>query len=416
MRKFGLCLFYGLCVFTIAFSLFWMALPRLPLPEAPADETPPISGSVSSLVQAAAPTAAGYYLCDTGGRVAVYACNADGTPGALQQLTGIYVNLLPENDVLRIRRGIRVHSLPELQALLEDLGITGLVIDDEGDFRDFLEHNRAYWDYVDDALMQEKKGLCRITFYLEDSPDGYNTLSRVRMALSRVKQEHPEYGSLLLTMENMEDADWENNWKQFYKPMEIGDRLIVIPEWESAGVPEGRVALRLNPGLTFGTGSHATTRLCLTALEKHVRGGETVLDLGCGSGILSIAALLLGADRAVACDIDEKCMDVAYENAALNGVGRDRYTVRWGDVVTDRALRRELGGPYDVVVANIVADVIKALASTVRPLVREGGIFLCSGIIDTRGDEVAAALEAAGLAVTGRREKNGWIALEARLG
>lgn len=122
MRKFGLCLFYGLCVFTIAFSLFWMALPRLPLPEAPADETPPISGSVSSLVQAAAPTAAGYYLCDTGGRVAVYACNADGTPGALQQLTGIYVNLLPENDVLRIRRGIRVHSLPELQALLEDLG------------------------------------------------------------------------------------------------------------------------------------------------------------------------------------------------------------------------------------------------------------------------------------------------------
>ena len=107
MRKFGLCLFYGLCVFTIAFSLFWMALPRLPLPEAPADE---------------APTAAGYYLCDTGGRVAVYACNADGTPGALQQLTGIYVNLLPENDVLRIRRGIRVHSLPELQALLEDLG------------------------------------------------------------------------------------------------------------------------------------------------------------------------------------------------------------------------------------------------------------------------------------------------------
>ena len=106
-------------------------------------------------------------------------------------------------------------GLDPVSALLEDLGITGLVIDDEGDFRDFLEHNRAYWDYVNDALMQEKKGLCRITFYLEDSPDGYNTQSRVRMALSRVKQEHPEYGSLLLTMENMEDADWENNWKQY---------------------------------------------------------------------------------------------------------------------------------------------------------------------------------------------------------
>ena len=191
-------------------------------------------------------------------------------------------------------------GLEPVSALLEDLGITGLVIDDEGDFQDFLEHNHAYWDYVDDQLMQEKKGLCRITFYLEDSPDGYNTLAQVRMALSRVKQEHPEYGRLLLTMENMEDADWENNWKQFYKPMEIGDRLTVIPEWESTGVPEGRVALRLNPGLTFGTGSHATTRLCLTALEKTIRGGERVLDLGCGSGILSIAALKLGAASAAA--------------------------------------------------------------------------------------------------------------------
>ena len=292
--------------------------------------------------------------------------------------------------------------------LLEEQDITGLVIDDEGDFRDFLEHNHQYWDYVDEELMQEKQGLCRITFYLSDDPEGYHRLAQVRMALSQLKAAHPEYAPLLLTMNDLEDADWENNWKQFYKPMEIGERLIVVPEWEQANT-QGRIPLILNPGLTFGTGSHATTRLCLTALEKHVRGGETVLDLGCGSGILSIAALLLGADRAVACDIDEKCMDVAYENAALNGVGRDRYTVRWGDVVTDRALRRELGGPYDVVVANIVADVIKALASTVRPLVREGGIFLCSGIIDDRAEEVAQCLRDNGWTIAETRSSEGWF-------
>ena len=296
--------------------------------------------------------------------------------------------------------------------LLSEYGIDSLMIDEEGDFKDFLENNHQYWDYVDDELMEQMHGKSRITFYLEDSAEGYNTLAQFRIGLSAFKKQHPEYAPLILSMENVEDADWENNWKQFYKPMEIGERLLVVPEWEQAQ-EDGRVKLVLNPGLTFGTGSHATTRLCLTALEKHITGGQTVLDLGCGSGILSIAALLLGADRAVACDIDEKCMDVAYENAALNGVGRDRYTVRWGDVVTDQALRQELGGPYDVVVANIVADVIKALASTVRPLVKEGGIFLCSGIIDTRAHEVEEALVKNGLTVTRRREKNGWVALEA---
>ena len=305
-------------------------------------------------------------------------------------------------------------GLDPVSQLLEEQGITGLVIDDEGDFRDFLEHNHQYWDYVDEELMQEKQGLCRITFYLSDDPEGYHRLAQVRMALSQLKAAHPEYAPLLLTMNNLEDADWENNWKQFYKPMEIGERLIVVPEWEQANT-QGRIPLILNPGLTFGTGSHATTRLCLTALEETIHGGERVLDLGCGSGILSIAALVLGASAAAAVDIDPKAVDVAYENAALNGIGRDRYTVRAGNVLTDGALVAELARQkYALVLANIVADVIIPLSARAGEFLDTDGVFLCSGIIDTRAGEVEAALERNGLAVFERREQNGWVALAAR--
>ena len=297
--------------------------------------------------------------------------------------------------------------LDEVCAKLTAAGMAALVIEDEGEFQQFLEQNRQYWDYVDEELDRSMAGKCRVTFYLEQNEEGLGKIAAVRIAMAELKDRHPEYAPLLLTMEGVEDADWENNWKQFYKPMEIGDRLIVIPDWEEAD-PQGRVALRLTPGLTFGTGSHATTRLCLQALEKLVRPGMSVLDLGCGSGILSIAALLLGADRAYACDIDEKAVDVAYENAALNGVGRDRYTVRAGDVLSDQGLRRDMGGGWDIVVANIVADVIIALAPAALDLMKPGGVFLCSGIIDQRADEVRAALEAQGFTIREANTSEGW--------
>ncbi len=304
-------------------------------------------------------------------------------------------------------------GLEPVETMLSGLGIDSFVIEDEADFRQFLEQNQQYWDYVDEELDRSMAGKCRVTFYVEEGGQGFAQVAAVRIAMAELKKGHPEYAPLLMTVDGLEDEDWENNWKAFYKPMEIGERLLVIPDWEEAD-PHGRTALRLNPGLAFGTGSHATTRLCLAALEKRVRPGMRVLDLGCGSGILSVAALLLGAERAFACDIDEKAVDIAYENAALNGVGRDVYTVRAGDVLHDGALRQEMGGGYDIVLANIVSDVIIALAPAVRGLLGEGGCFLCSGIIDERGEEVRAALEASGLAIEETGQSEGWFSFACR--
>ena len=311
-------------------------------------------------------------------------------------------------DWLELKIDTSHAGLDAVTELLEQQGVTGVMIDDEADFQSFLENNRQYWDYVDEELLAQKKGVSRVTFYLERNENALGTVAAVRIAMAALKKEHPEYAPMLLTMEDVADEDWENNWKQFYKPMEIGNRLLVVPEWEEAHGGE-RVKLVLNPGLTFGTGSHATTRLCLQALDTHIHGGESVLDLGCGSGILSIAALRLGAARAFACDIDEKCVDVAYENAALNGIGKDRYTVRWGDVLSDEALRQEMGGGYDVVVANIVADVIMGLSGSVRPFLKTGGLFLCSGIIDDRAEEVLAKLKGDGWDVFEQRSSEGWF-------
>ena len=300
-------------------------------------------------------------------------------------------------------------GLEEVQALLSGAGVDNVMIEDEEDFREFLENNRDYWDYVDEDLERRMAGRSRITFYLEAGEKGFAKMGEVRIRLEALKRERKDLGTLLMTLEDVQDADWENNWKQYYKPMEIGQRLLVIPQWESAD-PGNRVPLYLDPGLTFGTGAHATTRLCLTALERLVQGGERVLDLGCGSGILSVAALRLGAASALAVDIDDKCRTAARENAGLNGIGPEKLEILVGNILTDETVAQRIGGGWDIVLANIVADVIIALAPRVRGLLSEGGTFLCSGIIEGRAAEVEAALSAAGLELRDRREDGGWYA------
>ena len=284
---------------------------------------------------------------------------------------------------------------------LAALGASGFVIENEADFQDFLDNNRQYWDYVDEELAAKYRGVSRIKCYLSDDDEGWDLLQRIQALYTGV------------TVSYIADSDWENNWRAYYKPIEVGEKLVVVPEWEEA--PEGgRVPLRLDPGLIFGTGSHATTRMCLETLEHLAEQGKRVLDLGCGSGILAIGALLLGCESAMGCDIDPKAPDVAAENAALNGIGPDRFTVYAGDVLTDRGMRASLGAGYDIVLANIVADVIIPLAPLAKDFMAPGADFVCSGVINGREAEVEAALRRAGLNVVGHRCEEEWHCFHCR--
>ena len=275
------------------------------------------------------------------------------------------------------------------------MGAGGFVIENEDDFRDFLEHNRQYWDYVDEELENRFLGLSRIKCYLTDDADGFAVLRQIRAA-------YPE-----LTTAFVEDSDWENNWREYYKPIEVGEKLVVVPEWEQAP-DDGRVPLRLDPGLIFGTGSHATTRLCLAALEQYCAPEVNVLDLGCGSGILGIGALLLGCRRCLGVDIDPKAPDVVMSNAALNAIGPDRMTALAGDILSDTGLRARIGGGWNLVLANIVADVIIALSAQVRQFMAPEAVFICSGIIENRWPETANALKANGFEILDHRSEEEW--------
>ena len=289
----------------------------------------------------------------------------------------------------------------ELDARCEELaalGAGGFVIENEEDFRSFLEQNRQYWDYVDQALEESFAGVSRIKTYLADDEDG-------RAVLAAIRKGYPS-----AAVSYVEDSDWENNWRQYYKPIEVGERIVVVPEWESA--PEnGRLPLRLDPGLIFGTGSHPTTRMCLGTLERYAAPGKRVLDLGCGSGILGIGALILGCESCVGCDIDPKAPDVAAANAALNGIGPERFSVLAGDILADASLRRSLGGGYALVLANIVSDVIIPLMAYLGDFLAPDGVFITSGIIDGREDEVAAAIRAKGFSIVSHFLEEEWHCL-----
>ncbi len=303
-----------------------------------------------------------------------------------------------------------------LSSKIQDLGIRGCMVQDAQDFQEFLEQKDGRWDYLEDGLMELAHCETCITVYLPEDGQGAETLSALRDMLAQLRAADPEhtYGRLEMQCSGIREEDWANNWKQYFKPFPVGKKLYIKPSWETpTAEAAGRTVLEIDPASSFGTGQHHTTRLCLELMESEIQPGATrLLDLGCGSGILFIGSLLLGAKSAYAVDIEENAVRIAGENAAENHLDPDSYTISCGNVITDAALTEAIGTGYDVITANIVADVIKAMAPLFPRFLKPDGTLILSGIITERADEVLETVTAQGFAVLEKREASGWCAVK----
>ena len=305
---------------------------------------------------------------------------------------------------LEITIDTAAEKINSVVTVLTARGFADLVIEDQEEFETFLEENKAYWDYIDEEFQEKLQGLSHIKLYLEDTDTA--AMARLEKALAELK--------LSMTVAPLAEVDWEESWKENYPPQEVGEKIVVLPYW-LADQETDRVKVILDPGLTFGTGAHPSTQMVMEKMEAVVKPGFQCLDLGSGSGILSIAALRLGAASAVGIDIDPKAEDIARENAAYNGFGAPKFTALTGNVTEDRELMTRLAAEeYDLVLVNIVADVIIGLAPVLPNFLTEKSTLICSGILDVRLEEVCAALTKAGLTVTAVKEKEDWRSVTAR--
>lgn len=276
----------------------------------------------------------------------------------------------------------------------------GIYIEDYSDLEQGAREI-AHIDLIDEDLLAKDRTNSIIHLYIDPADNPAEAIAFLRERLTAEGIAHT------VSADEVREEDWANNWKKYFKPLTVGEKLFICPSWEQPGdLSSGRKMLKIDPGMAFGTGGHDTTRLVLSVLENAITDGDTLLDVGCGSGILSIAALLLGAKSAFGVDIDPLAVRTAIENGAENGMTPPAYTIVEGDLV-DR-----VSGQYDVIVANIVADAIIMLSPAVRPFLKDGGTYVVSGIIDSREKDVLPALDAAGFAVTERYESSGWICLK----
>lgn len=298
-------------------------------------------------------------------------------------------------------------------------GVEGIVVEDPGDFYELMEKKNAYdWDYVDEDLVQDLKNKeTNVTAYLEKTPEGYAQLKQIEAEIWRLatfdacaafEDTVCLLGRLKLCVRNVNDEDWKDNWKEYFKPEKITDRIVIKPSWEKYEKKDGEIVIEIDPGAAFGTGKHPTTTMCIKALEKYIVPGESdVLDVGCGSGILSIAAGLLGARDVLGIDIDPLAVTVSKENVAFNKL---ESTIR----IIEGDLTKGVDYKADIVAANLMADLVVILAKDVRRHMKPGGLYVSSGILAEKKDEVAGKIREAGFEIVEIYEEEEWVCIVAR--
>lgn len=318
---------------------------------------------------------------------------------------------------------VKIHTTSEgiepVSGILLMNGINGYAVEDSEDFKNFLDNKEVYFDYVEDELLKLRDCETTVTYYVPNNAQGAEIFGAIKREIERLKKSDADgrFGTLEITGDkNIEEQDWENNWKKYFKPFPIGETLCIKPSWET--LPDSlsdKIILEIDPSSSFGTGSHTTTRLCLEAIEKSIDkvGSEKkVLDMGCGSGILGIGAVKLGASHITAVDIDENSARIAKENFEMNNIDKSKYDVYAGNILEDGDFYKKICSvKYDLIAANIVADIIMAMSAMFKSILKDDGLLLVSGIIAERSQEVVDELLSEGFKVVEFTESEGWAAV-----
>lgn len=313
---------------------------------------------------------------------------------------------------IRFTLDTHTDAVDMLSYMLDEIGVEGIEIEDHVPLSE-EDKKKMFVDILPDP--EDNDGTAKVHFYME--PENCNP-EKIMMQVQDIFQEVKQFcniGKGTVSLSETEDKDWINNWKTFFKPFRAADNIVIKPTWETYEKEnEDDILIEIDPGIAFGTGSHETTKLCIQALDKYVKKGDSVLDVGCGSGILSIAALKLGAAHATAIDIDEVAVKVTAENMEVNHIPASQYTLYDGDLITNSFLKVKAGTSHDIVVANILADVIIPLTGVIRPHLKKGGLYITSGIINTKEEEVREALIANGFEILGVEYMKEWCCFIAK--